>query len=159
MSAYSKAPSLSGGLGVEHLDFDMRPDIGRYGPFVAWLGADCGAKSCPSRVTGHKFYFHSEQDGSFSATDAGAKAALGRACSQKPAAIVATTGSGLNVAQTAKNLVCARVLGAARDALASELAAKRADLCGGATTCALSSAFEAWLDAELPAELGSAAKP
>ncbi|XXX72928.1 hypothetical protein WMF30_35300 [Sorangium sp. So ce134] len=159
VSAYSKAPSLSGGLGVEHLDFDMRPDLWSYGPFVAWLGADCGAKSCPSRVTGPKFYFHSEQDGSFSATDAGARAALGRACSQKPAAIVATTGGGLNVAQTAKNLVCARVLGAAREALASELAAKRADLCGGAATCALSSTFEAWLDAELPGPLGLPVAP
>ncbi|KYF88204.1 hypothetical protein BE20_23635 [Sorangium cellulosum] len=159
MSPYSKAPSISGGLGIEHLDFDMRPDIGSYGPFVAWLGADCGAKSCPPRVTGRKFFFRAEQDGSFSATAAGAKAALGRACGQEPAAIVAETGSGVNVAQTAKNLVCARVLGVARDALASELAAKRADLCGGATTCALSSTFEAWLDAELPAELGSSAKP
>ncbi|WP_437276535.1 hypothetical protein WME90_35555 [Sorangium sp. So ce375] len=158
VSAYSKAPSTSGGLGIEHLDHDMRPDLGSYGPFVAWLGADCGVKSCPSRVTGPKFYFHSAQDGSFSATDAAATAALGRACGQKPAAIVVTTGGGVNVAQTAKNLVCARALGAARDALASELAAKRADLCGGAATCALSSTFEAWLDAALPAELGSAAK-
>ncbi|WP_437981335.1 hypothetical protein [Sorangium sp. So ce117] len=159
VSAYAKAPSVSGGLGIEHLDHDMRPDFGTYGPFVAWLGADCGVKSCPPRVTGPKFYFHSVQDGSFSATDAGATGALGRACGKKPAAIVVTAGSGVNVAQTAKNLVCARVLGVTREALEGELTAKRADLCGGAATCALSSTFEAWLDAALPAELGSAAKP
>ncbi|WP_437741110.1 hypothetical protein WMF39_36440 [Sorangium sp. So ce1504] len=50
------------------------------------------------------------------------------------------------------------MLGATREAIEGELTAKRADLCGGAATCALSSTFEAWLDAALPAELGSAAK-
>jgi hypothetical protein len=151
VAAYAKAPSVSGGFGVEQLDFDMRPDLGGYGPFVAWLGPDCGAKTCPARITGPKFYFHSTPDGAFSVNDAAAQAALARGCSSKSASLVVAGGGGVNPQLTAKNLVCARARGTTVEVLQSELAAKQAELCGGAAGCPLAKAFEAWLTAELPA--------
>lgn len=153
---YAKAPEVNGGVGIEQLDFDMRPDLSTYGPFVAFLGADCGLKTCPPRVTGPKLYLHGTPEGGFTDHDDAARSALKRAmCQSKPASVVVETGGNLNLAQTAKNLVCARAYGATADALAAELASKRAALCGEAPTCPLSSTFEAWLKVELPVELPS----
>jgi hypothetical protein len=151
---YAKAPSVNGGIGIEQLDFDMRPDFGTYGPFVAFLGASCGAKSCPPRVTGPKFYLHSTPEGAFTGQDDAAKSALKRAmCQGKPASVVIESASALNVAQTAKNLVCARAYGATPETLAAELTAKHAALCGEAESCPLQTTLEAWLKLELPVEL------
>jgi len=47
VSAYAKAPVVSGGIGIEQLDFDMRPDFGSYGPFVAFLAMAAGKKPAP----------------------------------------------------------------------------------------------------------------
>jgi hypothetical protein len=107
--AYAKAPVVNGGIGIEQLDFDMRPDFGVYGPFVGFLAADCGQKTCPGRVTGPKLYLHSAPDGSFTDADDTARNALKRAaCQSKPASVVVEAAGGVNVIQTAKNLVCAR---------------------------------------------------
>lgn len=154
VAAYAKAPSVNGGLGIEQLDFDMRPDFGTYGPFVAYLGADCGVKTCPPRVTGPKLFLHSTPDGSFTDSDDAAKNALKRAsCQSKPATIVVEAAGAVNPAQTAKNLICAKAYGATAEAVTAELTAKHAALCGEAATCPLQTTFEAWAKLPLPVEL------
>ena len=158
VSAYAKSPTVNGGLGIEQLDFDMRPDFGSYGPFVAYLGADCGLKTCPARVTGPKLYLHSAPDGSFNDHDDAARNALKRAaCQNKPSALVVEAGGSVNVVQTAKNLICAKAYGATSEDLAAELSSKHASLCGEAATCPLHTTFEAWSKLPLPVELASAA--
>jgi hypothetical protein len=156
---YSKAPPVGGGVFVEQLDFDMRPDLSTYGGFVAYLGADCGLKTCPPRITGPKLYFHSQLDGTFADRDEPAKSALKRAgCQSKPATVVVETGGALNAGQTAKNLVCAKAWGVGIEALKGELAGKHAALCGEAASCSLKSAFESWLEKPLPFQLTAAAQ-
>jgi hypothetical protein len=158
ISSYAKSPAVNGGLGIEQLDFDMRPDFGSYGPFVAYLGADCGIKVCPGRVTGPKLYLHSTLDGAFTDHDDATRNALKRAaCQNKPLAVVVEVGGSVNVAQTAKNLICAKAYGATSETLAAELTSKRAALCGEAATCPLQTTFEAWTKLPLPVELASAA--
>ncbi|HWZ91905.1 MAG TPA: hypothetical protein VNW92_23740, partial [Polyangiaceae bacterium] len=160
VAAYAKAPTLDpGGASIEQLEFDMRPDIGSYGPFAAWFGADCGLKQCPTRLTGPRFFFRSLPDGGFAQGDSAAKAALERACPKRPEAIVVPT----NVAQTAKNLVCARVLGVSSQTITLELTEKHAVLCGEATACPLGTTLEAWAKLTPPITLEGdkmpAAKP
>lgn len=150
---YAKAPTVSGGIGVEQLDFDMRPDFGTYAGFVAYLGSDCGTKTCPSRVTGPKLYLHSLPDGGFSDHDEAAHNALKRGCSSRPSSIVAMSGDQLNAPQTAKNLVCSRAFGTPAEAVFAELTAKHAALCGDAANCPLQTAFEAWAKLPLPVSL------
>jgi hypothetical protein len=155
---YANAPTVTGGLGVEQLDSDMRPDLGSYGPFVAWLTPECGAKSCAPRITGPKFYFHSLPAGDFRANDEAASAALQRVCPKQPSAVVVTGSGGLNLARTAENLVCARVHAESAATLRAELDAKHQDLCGERATCPLATIFETWLSAPLPVELPAANK-
>lgn len=150
---YAKAPAVHGGAVIKQLDYDMRPDIGSYGPFVAWLGPDCGLAKCPTRITGPLFFAHSLESGGFSTTDGAARSALAHACKEKPKAIVAMKGSAADAKRTAHNLVCARVHGVAASAITSELAAKQKALCGGATSCPLDAALHRWLDAAPPITL------
>ncbi len=157
VTPYAKAPRVAGGIGTEHLDFDMRPDIGSYGAFVAWLGPDCGIKACPGRITGPKLYFHSLPDGSFSESDEAVRAALKRACPSKPSSVVVEAAGSLNALQTGKNLVCARAH-SVEAAISSELTSKRSLLCGEAEKCAILDALRAWLEQALPVE-PFAAKP
>ncbi|MES1188575.1 MAG: hypothetical protein ABUL60_32470 [Myxococcales bacterium] len=155
---YAKAPAVGGGVGIEQLDFDMRPDFGTYGAFVAYLGEDCGLKACPARLTGPKLYWHSAPDGGFSDHDDATRNALKRAaCQSKPASVVVEAGGGLNAAQTAKNLVCARAYGVASDVIAAELTSKHAALCGDAASCPLETTFQSWLKLPLPVELSQPA--
>jgi hypothetical protein len=159
VAAYAKSPSVNGGLGIEQLDFDMRPDFGTYGPFVAYLGADCGLKTCPPRITGPKLFLHSTADGSFTDSDDAAKNALKRAsCQSKPATVVVEAAGVANPVQTGKNLICAKAYGATAEALTAELTAKHAALCGEAATCPLQTTFEAWAKLALPVELTAAKK-
>jgi len=72
---------------------------------------------------------------------------------------VIEAAGGVNVAQTAKNLVCARVYGLATEALAAELTTKHAALCGEAASCPLQSTFESWLTLPLPFELPAPTTP
>jgi hypothetical protein len=160
VAAYAKAPQVGGGIGVEQLDFDMRPDFSSYGPFVAFFGQDCGLKSCPPRVTGPKLYLHATPEGSFSDHDDAAKSALKRAmCQSKPAAVVVEAAGALNAAQTAKNLVCAKAYGVSEEAIVSELGAKQAALCGEAASCPLKTTLETWAKLALPVALASGAAP
>ncbi len=158
VAAYAKAPLVSGGVSVEHIDYDMRPDLGGYGPFVAWFGADCGQKACRPRLTGPRFFAHALPDGGFSTNDDAARAALKRACPSKVASVVASAGAQANAEQTAKNLVCARALGMQNDVILNELNSKRAAFCGEAATCPLLTTLTAWLELPLPVSVGSAAK-
>jgi hypothetical protein len=153
ITPYAKAPSIAGGFSVEHLDFDMRPDLGGYGPFVAYLGADCGAKVCPPRLSGPRLFFHSLPDGGFSVNDDAVGAALKRTCSSKPAAVVLPVSGIPSLEKSAKNLVCARAHGVTSDALHAELTAKSSDVCGGSATCPLLATLEAWSSAALPMAL------
>lgn len=156
VAAYAKAPNVVGGIGVEQLDFDMRPDFGSYGGFVAYLGADCGLKSCPTRLTGPKLYMHATPEGTFTESDETARNALKRAsCQSKPATIVIESGGALNAAQTAKNLVCARAYGVTSDAIVAELGSKHAALCGEAASCPLLSTLEAWANQSVPLDLST----
>ncbi len=157
VAAYARAPSVGGGIGVEHLDFDMRPDFGSYAGFVAWLGPDCGLKTCPGRMTGPKLYLHGLADGTFSEADETARSALKRACATKPGRVVVEAGGALNLTQTAKNLVCARAHSVESASLAAELAEKHAALCGEASKCAVETALVSWLELPLPLTFGSAA--
>lgn len=153
LAPYSKSPSVSAGAVVEHLDFDMRPDLGEYGPFVAYFGSDCGLSSCPPRITGPVLYLHSLPDGGFSRDDAAAKGALGRACSKKPEVVVVESAGKVNAAQTAKNLVCALAWGAPKEAVLADLAAKHATLCGTADTCPFEAALQKWAAEPAPGAL------
>jgi hypothetical protein len=156
--AYAKAPSVSGGIGVEQVDFDMRPDFGTYGAFVAYLSADCGLKTCPPRLTGPKLFLHSTPEGGFSDKDDATKSALKRAsCQSKPQTAVVEAGGTLNAAQTAKNLVCAKAFGATEDTLLAELTAKHAALCGEAPSCALETTLQGWVKQPLPVDLAAPA--
>jgi hypothetical protein len=150
VTPYAKAPDLgSAAAGVEQLDFDMRPDLGGYGPFVAWLGADCGSKDCPQRLTGPRLFHHSTPDGGFANNDAATQAALKRMCGKKPEAVVVEAAGKLNAAQTAKNLVCARAQGTTADAITSELFAKKKTICGEAESCPLYATLEGWTKVSL----------
>jgi hypothetical protein len=153
VAAYTKAPSVNGGIGVEQLDFDMRPDFATFMGYVAYLGADCGLASCPPRLTGPKLFLHSLPDGSFTDKDEAVRSALKRAsCQSKPAAVVVEAAGVLNAQQTAKNLVCSRAWGVAAEAVLAELASKHAALCGEAPSCPIESTLQAWAKLELPIE-------
>jgi hypothetical protein len=156
ITPYAKAPPVGGGIGLEQLDFDMRPDFGTYAGYVAYLGADCGSKTCPPRLTGPKLFWHAEPDGSFTDRDDVAKSALKRAsCQSKPTAVVVEAGGSVNAVQTARNVVCSRAFGVTAEAVIAELTAKHAALCGESASCPLEATLEAWAKLELPVELAA----
>lgn len=156
VAAYAKAPPVSGGIGVEQLEFDMRPDFSSYGPFVAFFGADCGLKTCPPRLTGPKLFWHATPEGSFSDRDDASKSALKRtSCQSKPANVIIEAGGSVNAVQTAKNLVCAKAYGATEEELVAQLVAKHAALCGEAASCPLEDTLKAWAKLEPPTPLGT----
>jgi hypothetical protein len=153
VAPYAKAPSVGGGIGVEHLDFDMRPDFGTYAGFVAWLGPDCGLKACPPRMTGPKLYLHSTAEGGFVDADEATRGGLKRGCGGKPSSVVVEAAGSVNLTQTGKNLVCARAHGVELETIRTELAAKRAALCGEAAECPVHKALSNWLELPLPIDL------
>ncbi|MDF3065910.1 MAG: hypothetical protein K0R38_1511 [Polyangiaceae bacterium] len=156
VAPYAHAPAVNGGVAVEQLDFDMRPDLSTYGPFVVYFDADCGIKACPARITGPKLYWHSTQSGTFADADEASRSALKRSmCQKKPERVVVEASGSLNVAQTAKNLVCARAYGASADAVATELTEKHAALCGDAVSCALESTLKSWAKLPVPVDLAT----
>ncbi len=160
VAAYGKLGPLGpGGASTEHLDHDMRPDLADFGPFVAWLGADCGARTCPARIVGPRFFAHSTPDGSFSRTDAAAVAALERACATAPASVVVAEGPSVNAARTATLIGCARAWGVGTEVITQELDAKRSALCGTEGDCPLLVTLRAWASAEPPARVSRAARP
>lgn len=154
VAAYAKlGPMGPGGVSVDQLEFDMRPDLADYGPYVAWLGDDCGARTCPGRMVGPRFFAHSTPDGGFSRTDASATGALKRACSQAPTSIVVSDGKSANVARTATSLGCAKAWGVDAETITKELTEKRSVLCGSETDCPLFVALRSWAAQDPPARV------
>jgi hypothetical protein len=137
------APSL-GGAQTTHLEFDMRPDIGGYAPFVAYIGSDCGAATCPSRLVGPVRYARSMPTGEFSLQDPLALAAITRGC-PKGAALVAEG----NPARTAQNVACARLRGEDPAKLTAELKAKGNAFCKDPEHCGLLDALLRFAAAEV----------
>jgi len=129
---YKNFPVAVGGVQVTQLEFDMRPDIGSYEPFIAYLGSDCGAATCPGRLTGPARYARSMPTGEFSRKDPSAVSAITRACPK--GALLVVDG---NPTRTAHNVACARLQGAEPAKLESELKAKSASFCKGAERCPL----------------------
>jgi len=110
----------------------MRPDIGGYEPFIAYLGADCGASTCPSRLTGPVRYYRSLPSGEFSRKDTQAQSAITRSC-PKGATLVAEG----NPTRTAQNVACARLQGTETAKLEADLKAKSSSICKGTDSCPL----------------------
>lgn len=95
------------------VDRDGRPDLLTHGPY------EDDTESCGSgftqEVEGPLFVAHALPDGSFSTTDQVALGALRTACPSRPAQLVpppGDAGMSFEIAQPARNVVCARVWGA-----------------------------------------------
>jgi len=152
--AYDKLePMGPGGVAVEQLDYDMRPDLADFGPYVAWLSSDCGAKLCPDRISGPQFFAYSEKDGTFSRTHSAALGALKRACPKTPDPIVVTQGDGVNAARTAQQVACAKVWKVDDLAVSAAIEAERSKLCSGVDDCPLYRTLKAWAAVAPPATL------
>jgi hypothetical protein len=151
VAAYTRSPGLlPGSLFTEQLDSDMRPDLGHFGPFVAWPTGKCGEAACPDRITGPKLFAHSHADGTFSLDDDAARAAGKRMCSSRPSPVVAgKTGIG----RTALNVGCARLWGVSTEALTTELRAAAPALCGAEAECDVLKTLIAWSAIKPPFEI------
>ena len=142
-----------GSTSVEQLDFDMRPDIADYGPYIAWLPDQCGANKCPGRVVGPRFFSYSQSDGSFSRAHKNALAALKRACPRAPEHIVVAQGKSVDASRTALALGCSKAWGVAAELILAQLDEGKSSICGEAEDCALIAALRSWASIEPPAKL------
>lgn len=143
----------SGATVAEHIDGDKRPDPGDYGPYVAWLGLDCGIGKCPERVLGPRFYRRSLPDGSFDANAPEVTAALQRACSRNQGELVSDVETASGKTRTALNVACARVRGDSAEAVLSTLNQAKTQICGDAADCQLFSVLSTWAKTEPPRKL------
>lgn len=150
IAPYAALPPLAaGGIFAEHLDTDGRPDVGDYGPFMAWLPEKCGRGECPRRLVGPRFFLRSNSDGTFTADDEQAQKMLRNKCERAPEHLVVDTRSLSGKQQTAQNIACARVRGVAPERIVAELQELKLELCDdGQATCVLLEALTAW--ARLP---------
>jgi hypothetical protein len=129
---YEKLSPTKGGAQTTHLEYDMRPDIGRYDPFIAYLDEDCGGVSCPNRLVGPLHYARSMPGGEFDFADPRAQDSLDRAC-PKGNMLVAPG----NPVQTAKNVACVLLRKGDPAKLQADLRASSAALCKGQEACGL----------------------
>jgi hypothetical protein len=143
----------AGSFSVEQLDKDMRPDVADYGPFTAWLSKSCGAAKCPSRIQGPRFFLQSKSDGTFDRAGEGAKAALKRACAQKPTTVVVAGAQGVNVQSTAERVACARAWQVASAEIEKQLLEAKSKLCTTGDTCELLTTLQSWAAATAPTVL------
>lgn len=141
---YAQLKALVGSAQTTQLEFDMRPDLGGYQPFIAYLGKDCGAVSCPTRLVGPVRYARAMPDGSFSLKDPQSLAAINRGC---PKGLSVTTEN--NPTRLALAVACARLRGEPATKLEQELTAKGAALCKGEATCGLLDALLGFAKANL----------
>ena len=144
IAPYKNFSQVVGGLQTTQLEYDMRPDIGGYEPFIAYLGTDCGAATCPSRLTGPVRYYRSMPSGEFSRKDPQAQSAITRAC-PKGAVLVADG----NPARTAQNVACARLQGAEPSKLEADLKTKASSICKGTDSCPLLETLVKFANAKL----------
>jgi hypothetical protein len=140
------SPTL-GGLQTTHLEYDMRPDLGRYDPFVSYLPTDCGAANCPTRLVGPPRFARSLPNGAFALTEPQAQAALTRACPKTTTIVV----DG-NPSRTAQNVACARLRGEESKKLEADLKAKSSTICKGTESCALLDALIQFANQTIPSE-------
>jgi hypothetical protein len=154
VTAYAPAGTgVSGGTVAEQLESDTRPDLGDYGPYIAWLGLGCGAGKCPERVVGPRFYRRSLQDGGFDANAPEVTAALQRACSRNQGGLVSDVESVGGKTRTALNVACARVRGESSEAVLATLTQAKSKICGDASGCQLLTVLRDWAKAEPPLKL------
>jgi hypothetical protein len=144
---------VTGSVMAENLEPDQRPDIGDYGPFIGWLGLNCGAGRCPERVLGPRFYERSLIDGTFDGAAPEVSAALQSACSRSRGALVADVETVGGKTRTALNVACARVRGETTDVIMASLDREKSRICGAETQCQLYSLLSTWAKAEPPLKL------
>jgi len=146
VNAFARFAPTIAGLQTTHLEYDMRPDLGTYEPFVAYLGDDCGAANCPTRLVGPARFARSMPKGEFSLTDAQSQAALNRTC-QKSAVLVVEG----NPTRTAQLVGCARLRNEESTKIEAELKSKASKLCKGGDSCPLLDALVKFATVDLPA--------
>ena len=129
-------------------DKDGRLDLVSYGPFVAALASDCGAKQCPGRITGPELVGHN-LGGSFSFNDAVAQSARRAAC---PNDTLLLSARASDVLDTSKRVACAKLQGVASDTIVNALEAHRSELCTR-EACPVFQTLLSWATAQLPATL------
>jgi hypothetical protein len=96
---------------VRDVDGDGRPDLLTHGPYDE-PSAACGSDFA-TQVHGPALALHALPDGSFSGTDAAARAFARTACPARPARLLARSAEGgIDQEATARNVVCARLWGA-----------------------------------------------
>ena len=151
LAPYTPAGVASGGgVLAQQLDPDMRPDVGGYGPFMGWLGEDCGVGQCPERIVGPRFFRHSLPDGTFR-TDERTDQVLRRACSARPERLFETPPrSAADKQRAAMSVACALVRGATGTSIAAELRANRTKLCEADSNCELLRTLLKWANSTPP---------
>lgn len=151
---YMPAGTLTtGGVAAENLESDPRPDIGDFGPFIAWLGVDCGVGKCPERIVGPRFYQRSLIDGAFDGAAPEVAAALQTACTRSRGALVGDVTDVGGKTRAALNVACARVRGESADAITATLNQDKTRICGDSPDCQLLNVLRAWAKAEPPLKL------
>lgn len=151
---YAKADKFTtGGVVAENLEGDERLDLGDYGPFIAWLGLNCGAGKCPERIVGPRFYRRSLPDGSFDGAASEARAALQTTCNRSRGPLVGDIEDATGKKRAALNVACARVRGESTESLLQALNQEKSRICGGAAACQLYSVLAAWAKAQPPFKL------
>lgn len=153
IESFNVGALAAGGFSVEQLDKDMRPDVADYGPFTAWLSKSCGAAKCPSRIQGPRFFYQSKADGTFDRDSDGAKAALKRACAEKPSSVVVAGAQGVNVQNTAERVACARAWKVETQEIEKQLQEAKAKLCSSGDTCEVLTTLQSWAGASAPTTL------
>ncbi len=144
----------SGGVVAEQLDADGRPDVGDYGPFLAWLPDKCGRGECPKRISGPRFFRRSLADGGFSAPDEQADRVIRNKCERTPKALVVDIRTGSGKRLTAQNVACARVRGDSTDSILAQLNELESEMCDdGQKACPLYLVLAAWARAAPPRTL------
>lgn len=142
-----------GGTAAEQLENDGRPDLGDYGPYLAWLGLNCGVGKCPERIVGPRFYRRSLPGGGFDANATEATASLQRACSRNPGGLVSDVETVGGKNRTALNVACARLRGESTETVLTALNQAKSQICGDASGCQLLSVLTDWAKARPPRNL------
>lgn len=141
----SLAPLASGGIMAEHLEPDGRPDVGDYGPFIAWLPEACGRGECEARITGPRFFQRSLPNGAFTAEDEHVERVIRNKCERTPKELVVDVRTLLGKRQTAQNVACARVRGDDPQAIVAQLDELASEMCNdGQPKCAFYNAMVQW---------------
>jgi len=149
-ASFLPSPWWPGVTSMEQLDPDHRPDLGTYGPYIAYFGSDCGAKKCPARVTGPKLIALATDTG-FSLAAPEAKMVAIKACKKVPDPF-AKPGA-LELQAVVSHLACARLGGTDASALQATLSQRAADLCATAEGCPALETLKKMVSAEAPLSL------